>query len=279
MDEILHEAEYKQSKERFAKLDKFRKRDYSNDDAYQQLLKDYVELSSQAGASKLAEYVAHRKTIIDLLEKYLEWCNNNEDYEQEQVLHNLIYTMGGSQDTIRYDKHNLWLLDDRLAFHRYIYSDKQIRLQEPVKGVADSPKETDLAIYDTSFLYGEKDDVEEVKSVVIFELKRPNRSVSWTEFTKQMHEQIGGVIKGQTKDYKGKRIQFQAHTPITFYFVCDVNAFEELKDSALMEGFNVTPYNSLLRLVNDCHQEILTYQMLIRNAKRKNAIFFKKLGI
>ncbi len=37
--------------------------------------------------------------------------------------------MGGNQSTISYDKHNLWLIDDRLSFHRYIYSDTKIKKQ------------------------------------------------------------------------------------------------------------------------------------------------------
>lgn len=41
--------------------------------------------------------------------------------------------MGGNQNTIAYDKHNLWLLDDRLTFHRYIYSDKQIKSHKPIE--------------------------------------------------------------------------------------------------------------------------------------------------
>lgn len=119
LDDLLHEEEYKRSKENRIKRDKLFDRDYSNKSDYQELLSDYVESSTDEGISKLAEYVAHRKTIIDLLEKYLEWSEKEENYEQEQTLHNLIYTMGGNHDTIAYDKHNLWLLDDRLAFHRY----------------------------------------------------------------------------------------------------------------------------------------------------------------
>ena len=60
----------------------------------------------------------------------------------------------------------------------------------------------------------------------------------------------------------------------------DVNAYANLKKSAEIEGFSETPYKSLLRLSNNnVYQEILTYQTLIINAKRRNKIFFKKLGI
>lgn len=279
LDDLLHEEEFKKSKENRAKRDKLFNRDYCNKPEYQELLSDYVNSSTDEGTSKLAEYVAHRKTIIDLLDKYLEWSEKEDNYEQEQMLHNLIYTMGGNQDTIAYDKHNLWLLDDRLTFHRYIYSDKQIKSHIPVEGIATSQKETDLAIYDVHFVYGEKDEYQEVKSVVIFELKRPNRSVTYSEFSNQMMDQISGIIDGSTKDYNKRNVSLPPNTPITFYYVCDVNTFTSLKSRAVLDGFHLTPYNSLLRLVNNCHEEILTYQGLLVNARRRNAIFFKKLGI
>lgn len=188
--------------------------------------------------------------------------------------------MGGNQETIAYDKHNLWLLDDRLTFHRYIYSDKQIKSHEPIEGTSSCKKETDIAIYDKSFYYGEKNDYEEINSVVIFEFKRPDRVVTYEEFSKQMREQIMGIRESKLTDDNQKHVQTSVKTPIFFYYVCDVNAYAILKQSAEMEGFNETPYKSLIRLSNtNVYQEIITYQTLIVNAKRRNKIFFKKLGI
>lgn len=279
LDEMLHEEDYNHSCGTRKKLDVLLARDYSTSEDYQKLLKEYINVAAEEGMSKLAQYVSHRKTVIDLLEKCLQWISESEEYEPEETLHNLIYTMGGNQDTIEYDKHNLWLLDDRLTFHRYIYSDKQIKSHEPVEGISDCRKETDIAIYDTAFAYGEKNDYQEVQSVVVFELKRPNREITYEDFSKQMLDQISGIQSGAKKDNNGKNIAFREHTPVTFYFVCDVNAFEKLKARAELEGFNMTPYRSLMRLVKDCHQEILTYDTLLVNAKRRNAIFFKKLGI
>lgn len=85
-----------------------------------------------------------------------------------------------------------------------------------------------------------------------------------------MREQILGIRESKLTD----------DNQIFFYYVCDVNAHAILKQSAEMEGFNETPYKSLIRLSNtNVYQEIITYQTLIVNAKRRNKIFFKKLGI
>lgn len=279
LSDILHEEEFRHSKKRKEALNKLNERDYSNTDEYRELLQSYLDISAGEGESKLGQYIAHRKVIIDLLQKYLEWNEENDSYEQEEVLHNLIYTMGGDHSTINYDFHNLWLLDDRLTFHKYIYSDKQIKSHAPVEGISDCRKETDIAIYDTAFHYAEKDCYEEVKSVVIFELKRPNRNVTYFDFFKQMNEQVKGIESGSVKDIKGKNVFLPQNTPITFYFVCDTNTFNQIKEDATSEGYILTPYGSLMRVVGVKHVEIITYQSILINSRRRNRIFFDKLGI
>ena len=229
LDDILHTYQYERSKAARKKRDKLFSRDYSNKQEYQTLLKEVVEITTSEGNSRLAQYVAHRKTIISLLEKYLEWSDTNNNYEEEATLHNLIYTMGGNQDTIAYDKHNLWLLDDRLTFHRYIYSDKQIKSHKPVEETSSCKKETDIAIYDKSFYYGEKNEYEEINSVVVFEFKRPDRVVTYEEFSKQMREQTFGIQESKLTDDNKRHIQTSEKTPIFFYYVCDVNAYAMLK--------------------------------------------------
>lgn len=278
LDDKLHTYQFRKSKEAKKKKDKLVKRDYSNKEDYQNLLKEVINAATQEGYSRLAQYISHRKTIITLLEKYLSWSEDNNNFEEEEVLHNLFYTMGGCQDTIPYDKHNLWLLDDRLTFHRYIYSDKMIKAHAPVEG-STSQKETDIAIYDKTFYYGEKNDYSEINSVVIFEFKRPNRLVTYEEFGKQMREQIRGIQEGKLKDYNKANVQTSSNTPIFFYYVIDANTYAKLKSDCEMEGFSETPYKSLMRLKGNVYQEILTYQTILINAKRRNSIFFKKLGV
>lgn len=282
LDDILHEYQYRKSKEIKKKRERLLSKDYSRKNDYQTLLKDVVTLITKEGNTRLAQYIAHRKTIINLLEKYLEWCEEKNNYKDEATLHNLIFVMGGTDSTIQYDSHNLWILDDRLAFHRYIYSDKAIKTHNPKKGKSNSKLETDIAIYDVydkNYIYGEKNEYEEIASAVIFEFKRPDRNITYEEFSKQMREQIQAINEGKLIDKNQKHILTSSSTPIFFYYVCDVNAYNTLKKSATLEGFTETPYKSLMRLTNNTYQEILTYQILITNAKRRNKAFFKKLGI
>lgn len=279
LDDVLHEHQYKKRKEIRKKRERLLKKDFSRRKDYQSLLSDVVSLITKEGNLKLGQYVAHRKTIIDLLDKYLDWCEENNNYAEEATLHNLIFAMGGSHENTPYDSHNLWLLDDRLAFHRYIYSDKAVSKHKPKKGKTKSRLETDLAIYDVPYTYGEKTDYDEVASAVIFEFKRPDRPLTYDEFSKQMGTQIEAVNGGKVIDKNGKHVTTSESTPVFFYYVCDVNAYNSLKSRAKIEGFRETPYKSLMRLVENIYVEIMTYQTLLVNSRRRNKAFFKKLGI
>lgn len=68
-----------------------------------------------------------RKAVLKLFRKYLEWREEDNEYMLEKDLHNIIFTMGAETDVMPQEYHNLWLLDERLTFHRYATSDKAIR--------------------------------------------------------------------------------------------------------------------------------------------------------
>ena len=93
-----------------------------------------------------------------------------------------------------------------------------------------------------------------------------------------MREQILGVQEGKLEDYNKAHVLTTSKTPI-YYYVVDANTYAMLKRNALFENFSETPYKSLMRMSNNVYQEILTYQTILVNAKRRNKIFFKKLGI
>lgn len=276
----LQKYQYKQSLIIRKKEERLLKREYSNKEDYQNLLSEYIQLTSTETNGVLAKYVVHRKVIIKLMEKYLKWCDDNQNYEEEQTLHNLIFTMGENNTTKAYDEHNLWLLDDRLAFYKYIYSDKQIRLHQPNKGKTECAKETDIAVYDVPFGYDDESEDGQVNSIVVFELKRPDRDVSVEEYQKQMMDQVRGLREGRRKTYDGANIDVEDNTPIYFYYVVDDKAYKKLKkDLKQYYRFEETPYHTLLCVQSNLHQEIITYNGLLISARRRNKIFFDKLDL
>lgn len=280
LDDIFHDHQYRIGRELRKKREKLLNRDFKKK-GYRELFNEIVPLLTNETNSKLAQYVSHRKVIIDLLDKYVEYINgiDSEDftYEEENTLHNLFFTMGATEKTLSFENHNLWLIDERLSFHTYIRSDIAQNQHNVID--TDSEKEPDIAIYDVNYKYGEANDYGELMSVVFVEFKRPNRTVSLLEYNKQMMDQVKGLRKG-TVNTKGKHISVLESTPIYFYYVCDVNAFNKLKDDATsFGGFKQSPYKSLIKMEGNLVQEILTYDSLAVNARRKNMAFFKKLGI
>lgn len=141
-------------------------------------------------------------------------------------------------------------------------------------------KETDIIIYDIPYCYDDEDEYGKINSIVIFELKRPNRKVTVNEFKDQMKEQVTGILQGKKRRANGANISVPPNIPIFFYYVIDDNAYQSMKDELInFESFHETPYESLVNMNNNIYQEILTYNDILRNAKRRNKIFFDKLGL
>lgn len=113
----------------------------SNLEDYQSRLSDYLRKAQDFKQSDLANYVTHRRTIIDLLEKYIERLDDDK-YAREDLIHQLIMPMRMDSTQTPFDACNLWLIDERLAFHDYLASDKPLSSM-PVTGDI-SGKEPDL---------------------------------------------------------------------------------------------------------------------------------------
>ncbi|MFH4351830.1 ATP-binding protein, partial [Acinetobacter baumannii] len=63
-------------------------------------------------------------------------------YAREEMIHELIMPMQKDSSEVFLDSCNLWLIDERLAFHNYLASDKTINAM-PISDSA-SGKEPDL---------------------------------------------------------------------------------------------------------------------------------------
>lgn len=89
-------------------------------------------------------------------------------------MHDLIFPRKQTSDALSFDDHNLWIIDDRLAFHHLLSSDLPLA---DIKSIAvtteGEKKRPDLLIVNRPAAFSNTD---EVSSVVIVELKRPQRN-------------------------------------------------------------------------------------------------------
>ena len=155
---------------------------------------EYCENISELSRASLAEYVIRRKAVIDLLEKALE-VDENGRYSKESRIHSIICPMQTISDEIRFDDMNLWLIDDRLAYHHFLASDKKMNTISVLD--SDVEKRMDLAIFDAALSYTA--DPENISSITIVELKRPQRDDLATEETDPITQVYDYVTDIKTK--------------------------------------------------------------------------------
>ena len=287
-DEYLHKVAYTENKKITEKIEHFMQLREANEGEIQEII-ETIKKRTPYDADSLVAYVARRKAIIRLFEKMLEMKENGK-YELESMIHNLIFPMGLTNETVTYQYHNLWLLDDRFSTFRYIASDRSITSMSQIR----SSKEPDMVMINDDHLlvnnaisYGDKD-MGEIGSMVIFEFKRPGDTAHqkkkndyrW-EFSELVEPYFDNFLFGKEKEkknWKGQVVKVTKDTPKFGYVVMDEMP-EQLIDYNLSHQWRKTPFGSYYKINPDLnlHIEALDFQTLLRNAKERNNPFFDHL--
>lgn len=248
---------------------------FDSDYEYKQLFENQIGKISEANKAELANYVAHRKIIISLLENGIR-KTDSEKFNKESYVHNLIYPMRTTSDDIDYDNHNLWLIDEKLAYCSFISSDVPFNNDN-------KEERTDIMILDNPVAVSDdENDGGEFDTIVLFELKRPMRddyTISDNPVT-QLYEYIEKIKAGKAKDKYGRTIKVGSNTKFYLYAVCDITP--SLEKTIRFNSFKHTPDNMGYYLFNDTYNayvEILSFSKIIKDAKKRNRILFDKLGI
>src|SRR5690606_7689185 len=105
---------------------------------------EYQKFVQEQQRGVLAEYVLLRKAVIDILDRYSEYQDGTEKHHLEEAVHKLIVPMRTDSAAMEIGDHNLWLIDDRLAFFAHFSSDR------PFKSYTDNPS---LDRPDVAFFY------------------------------------------------------------------------------------------------------------------------------
>lgn len=250
---------------------------------YSARLQDYLKIAEDIKKSDLANYVAHRRIILDLLEKAIARQSDGK-YAREELIHNLIMPMGKTSDEVSFDSCNLWLVDERLAFHDYLASDKTLAAM-PITD-SEAKKEPDLMafnVFDTPVLVSESQKLP-LASLVIVELKRPMRNDATAGEEKNPIEQALGYLErirnGNVTTKSGRPIPRSEDIPGFCYAICDITPTVEKRCKML----GLTPthdysgyfgYNPNYR----AYLEVISFDRLVNAAKERNKAFFDKLGL
>lgn len=246
-----------------------------NTEEYQQEFMGIIQRASDANKAALADYVAHRRVILDLFERGLE-LDEAEKYGRESYLHELIYPMRASSDDTAYGAHNLWLIDERLTYSTYISSDLPF-------GGSNTERRPDIMCLESPvFMSAEENHGGTYDSIILFELKRPMRD-DYTEGDnpiKQLLDYADKITSNKAKDAKGRYIKVNEHTRMYLYAVCDITpTLERILKSRnfthTADGEGMFTYNGNY----NAYIEVLPFGKILRDSRMRNKVFFRKLGI
>ncbi|MNX71858.1 hypothetical protein D3C86_1031870 [compost metagenome] len=242
---------------------------------YLELMHELLSLITDLGSSRLSQYVVHRRAILTLLEKSLE-IKEDGTYALESNIHELIFPQRTTSDDIEFESQNLWLIDERLAFHHFLSSDKPLGSVVKGSGAAQRP---DLIVFDNPLAYTE---ASPVNSVVIVEFKRPERD-EYSDDDNPINQVYGYIQKindAKAKNAKGQTISVGSSARYYCYVIATLTPkirtyakYASLKETP--DGHGYYGYNEELR----AYVEVISFDKLVADAFKRNKVLFEKLNL
>lgn len=255
---------------------------------------------SETEKSALAQYVVERRWVIELLKERRKISLTDTKHEPENIVHEVFCPLGVTSDTLDYDDHNLWLIDDRLAYYTYITSDRSIRsfAQDDVEvdeaelarreslraiGGYSERGEPDLAIFKRPMLFRRPNTLD---PTVIVEFKSPGKTTysgaPGDNPVIQIRKYIESLLNKTCYTYEGERItDINSSTP----FLCFLIAEPSQQLYSLLRQHQIhkpTPDGdgrfAYLEDLN-AYFEFIPYDQVLRNATLRNEAFFRRLKV
>jgi hypothetical protein len=244
---------------------------------YLDQLNSWLDKSNEIGVYSLAQYVAHRKVVLDLLEKSLEWDMDTGRYPRENQLHSLIFPMQTTSNDVRPGQGNLWVVDERLSFHEYLTSDKSFLSSGPLSST--SRLRPDLLLFNGPHGFSESKDGP-LPSIVLVEFKRPGRTGYNPEEDplSQVFDMIEELRRGNYRTPGGRIITLADGVPAYLYVICTIT--DRVRTAALRSTLDETPdrmgYFGYVPGYK-AYVEIISYDKLLLDAQKRNKVLFDQL--
>ncbi len=249
---------------------------------YRALYGDILRELSEMAFHELAGYVTDRRAVIDFLDDRLKQSSTGK-FQDEDAIHDIFFPRKQTSDDIGWDESNLWLIDERLAYQQFVASD--LSWSRHGMSNSESKDRADIAIYydrffDATFAFagGERP----FTSVTLIEFKRPERT-RYTDTENpvfQVLKYIREIRNSNAITNEGHTFRVSRESPIHVYVICHM--VEELRpyveqhnpiEAPNGEGFifHLGIQNALIQFIS--------FEKLISDAKKRNDVFFRKLGI
>ncbi|MCS2893675.1 ATP-binding protein [Parabacteroides faecis] len=244
-------------------------------DSIKSAINDIMQNVTETAKNDLVHYVCQRRKIIDLFDNLRRRIETGKTHKESEM-HNLIFPMIKDDRQVEYEDHNLWLLDERFNFTQYIASDEVISKVDH--------KEPDLAIFYESGLFYRNGENAITSPIAIVEFKRPKRT-NYPDDENPITQALryaGKILAGRYEMPDGlEEVIINPNvTPVYIYIVCDI--VPKIEEFARFANLSVSPdkqgYFGYNRDYN-AYIEIKSFKKVIDDAKMRNQIFFRKLGL
>ncbi|AFV01101.1 MULTISPECIES: hypothetical protein [unclassified Dehalobacter] len=237
---------------------------------------EYYKQINGLSKTSLAEYIVRRKVILDLLENALQITPDGK-YASEESVHSIICPMRYTSDEISFEEMNLWIINERLAYHNFLASDKQMKSIPVIDSESDD--RMDIAIFDEAISFSDKDN--SFNSITIIEFKKPNRNDLKPDDKNPIHQvlrYVEEIKNGKKMRANGRPFGNVSNTAFYCYVIADMT--DSLKEDAKFAGLRITPDGEGYFGYNPdpgAYIEVISFDKLIRDANERNRILFDKL--
>ncbi|MDR1643482.1 MAG: hypothetical protein LBT59_27625 [Clostridiales bacterium] len=215
------------------------------------------ELSDLAKGT-MADSVAYRKALLETMARFLEFNNRS----LEKLVHSLIFPISPTLITSASDcSHNLWIIDEKLAYLHYLASDKPLT------------EDSDIQIFESAFAFAVDFDKSLPSNIAIVSFKRPRRTDQ--ECIGQVLNFIRLIREGMCKDKHGQPVSVTSvNIRFNCHIICDINEdmteFLENRNFRTADGISYYSYFDTF----NAFLEIIPYSKLLINAINRNNILF-----
>lgn len=274
LEEFVNERGITESKEQLAQdlfvarlRSKFDFRKINSKTSFEELQRVVRDNIPTDAKEALAVYVAYRNDVIKVLSEMLD-RKSDGSVAKEDAVHELIYPRYRDSDEIDYSSHNLWLIDDDLAYAEYISSDRTPKGKQREKGS-----------------YAHDILVNNEKELLVVEMKRPHKKgfVADENAAKPTDNPVQQLISqiGEIRDFGGvttsgdRKVEVSQENMVRGYVIADWN--DDLETYLKDNDFKITNFGGPMAYkyfdARNMMVEVLAFDRLKDRAAKRNMVF------